>query len=41
MQAESEFEKQKALADQQIDFITQKNSTLESREKELMAELKS
>lgn len=40
MQADSEFDKQKALFEQQIEFITERNQALEAREKELMAELK-
>lgn len=41
MQSDSEFDKQKALFEQQIEFITERNQALEAREKELMQELKS
>ena len=40
MQQDSEFDKQKALFEQQIEFITERNQALEAREKELMGELK-
>ncbi len=41
MQQDSEFDKQKALFEQHIEFITERNQALEQRERELMAELKS
>ena len=41
MASESEFDKQKALFEQQIQFLENRNAALESREKELMAEIKS
>ena len=40
MQADSEHDKQKALFEQQIEFITERNKALEEKEKELVAELK-
>jgi len=41
MQSDSEFDKQKALLDQQIEFSNERNTALELKEKETAAELKS
>jgi hypothetical protein len=40
MQSDSEFDKQKALFEQQVEFITERNQALEAKEKELILELK-
>ncbi len=40
MQSDSEHDKQKALYEQQIEFITERNKALEDKEKELALELK-
>lgn len=40
MQSDSEHDKQKALYEQQIEFITERNKALEEKEKELVLELK-
>lgn len=40
MQSDSEHDKQKALYEQQIEFITERNKALEEKEKELALELK-
>lgn len=41
MQSDSEFDKQKALLEQQIEFLNERNQSLENKEKELVAELRS
>jgi hypothetical protein len=40
MQSDSEHDKQKALYEQQIEFITERNKALEEKEKEITLELK-
>lgn len=40
MQSDSEHDKQKALYEQQIEFITERNKALEEKEKEITIELK-
>ncbi len=40
MQSDSEFDKQKALLEQQIEFLNDRNQKWEAKEKEMMIELK-
>lgn len=40
MQSDSEFDKQKALLEQQIEFLNDRNQKWEAKEKEMMLELK-
>ena len=40
MQSDSEFDKQKALLEQQIEFLNDRNHKWEAKEKEMMLEMK-